>query len=459
MSQTTRPLMRLAWIVSSAILACALLTLYALKDKILLGAETYVYGYPLVIMDITRAQSAAHIGPENQLRRVRQFPDASFKDVVRPNVDTLYTTAFLSMKQGPWIFEMPVQSERYELMPFMDAWTNVFATPGTRTRKGNESIYLLVGPNWQGTVPAHMTLFRSPTDMVWLIGRTQTNGVADFETVHRLQNGLKLYSFKHNQTAEEPASQEKSKLSAQGLPPVAQMKALSTAAFFEKLFQLMVDNPPATEDAPLLTRLAHAGLQPGPDVQLSRLDELSFSIGRWLANQKIKNALSAKNTDGTWRTPPLNLGQYSTDYNTRAVVAMVGLGANLPEDALYPNTASDEQGQPLNGKHKYRIHFAANQLPPVNAFWSLTAYGQDDFLVRNALNRFALGDRDPLHFNADGSLDIWIQDSAPKEPHRMSNWLPIQKDQNFSLNARLYWPKPAALSGTWQMPKVVRLED
>ena len=158
--------MRLAWIVSSAILACSLLTLYALKDKILLGAETYVYGYPLVIMDITRAQSAAHIGPENQLRRVRQFPDASFKDVVRPNVDTLYTTAFLSMKQGPWIFEMPVQSERYELMPFMDAWTNVFATPGTRTRKGNESIYLLVGPNWQGTVPAHMTLFRSPTDMV-----------------------------------------------------------------------------------------------------------------------------------------------------------------------------------------------------------------------------------------------------------------------------------------------------
>jgi hypothetical protein len=270
---------------------------------------------------------------------------------------------------------------------------------------------------------------------------------------------LKLYSFKHNQTAEEPASQEKSKLSAQGLPPVAQMKALSTAAFFEKLFQLMVDNPPAAEDAPLLSRLAHVGLQPGPNVQLSRLDELSFSIGRWLANQKIKNALSAKNTDGTWRTPPLNLGQYGSDYNTRAVVAMVGLGANLPEDALYPNTASDEQGQALNGKHRYRIHFKADQLPPVKAFWSLTAYGQDDFLVPNALNRFALGDRDPLHFNADGSLDIWIQDSAPKEPHRMSNWLPIQKDQNFSLNARLYWPKPAALSGTWQMPKVVRLED
>ncbi len=451
--------MRRFWIILSLILALALASLYALKDKIMLGAEAYVYGYPLLIMDITRIQSGHNIGPENQLRRVRQFPDANFKEVVRPNVDTLYTSAFLSMKQGPWVFEMPVQSERYELMPFMDAWTNVFASPGTRTRKGNESTYLLAGPDWQGTVPAHMTLLRSPTDMVWLIGRTQTNGVADFETVHRLQNGLKLYAFKHNQATEEPASQEKGKLSQHGLSPVAQMKALSTAAFFERLFQLMVDNPPAAEDAPLLSRLAHAGLRPGPGVQLSRLDELSFSIGRWLANQKIKNALSAKNTDGTWRTPPLNLGQYGSDYNTRAVVAMVGLGANLPEDALYPNTASDEQGQPLNGKHKYLIHFAANQLPPVNAFWSLTAYGQDDFLVPNALNRFALGDRDPLHFNADGSLDIWIQASAPQETHQMSNWLPIQKDQNFSLNARLYWPKPAALNGTWQMPKVVRLED
>ncbi len=451
--------MRRFWIILSLILALALASLFALKDKIMLGAEAYVYGYPLLIMDITRIQSAHKMGPENQLRRVRQFPDANFKEVVRPNVDTLYTTAFLSMKQGPWVFEMPVQSERYELMPFMDAWTNVFASPGTRTRKGNESTYLLAGPDWQGTVPAHMTLLRSPTDMVWLIGRTQTNGVADFETVHRLQNGLRLYAYKHHPLPEEPASQEKIKLSQQDLPPVAQMKALSTAAFFERLFQLMVDNPPAAEDAPLLSRLANAGLQPGPNVQLSRLNELSFSIGRWLANQKIKNVLSAKNTEGTWRTPPLNLGQYGTDYNTRAVVAMVGLGANLPEDALYPNTASDGQGQTLNGKHRYRIHFTADQLPPVKAFWSLTAYGQDDFLVPNSLNRFALGDRDSLHFNADGSLDIWIQASAPTEPHRMSNWLPIQKDQNFSLNARLYWPKPAALDGTWQMPKVVQLED
>ena len=165
-----------------AILAAFGCFLYAKSEHIVLGAEAYVYGYPLVIMETTRIQSAKYIGPENQLRMVRQFPNAQFKDVVRPNVDTLYTTAFISMKEGPWVFDMPANDKRYELMPFMDAWTNVFASPGTRT-SGNQGVtYLLAGPEWNGQVPKGMTLLKSPTDMVWLIGRTQTNGAADFAT-------------------------------------------------------------------------------------------------------------------------------------------------------------------------------------------------------------------------------------------------------------------------------------
>jgi hypothetical protein len=424
----------------------------------MLGAEAYVYGYPLVIMDITRTQSAINIGPENQLRRVRQFPDANFKDVVRPNVDTLYTTAFLSMKEGPWVFNMPVQYERYELMPFMDAWTNVFASPGTRTSKSNESVYLLVGPNWQDTVPPHMTLLRSPTDIVWLIGRTQTNGVADFETVHRIQDGLQLQAFKPKDNSAQTFNGEKKSIaSSPGLPPVAQIKALSTAVFFERLFQLMVDNPPAPEDAPLLKRLALEGLEPGQAVKLSTLNGIGFSVGRWLANLKIKRTLNDRDKEGSWRTPPLNLGKYGTDYNTRAVVAMVGLGANLPEDAIYPNTASDQEGRALNGKYKYRIHFDAKQLPPVKAFWSITAYGADEFLIDNPLHRFALGDRDDLHYNSDGSLDIWIQAEAPAKVEMKKNWLPVKANAPFLLNARLYWPKEDALNLKWQMPPVERL--
>ena len=439
-------------------------TLLVMKDKIMLGAEAYLYGYPLVMMETTRIQSAKYIGPENQLRMVRQFPNAQFKEVVRPNVDTLYTTAFISMKEGPWAFEMPANNKRYELMPFMDAWTNVFASPGTRT-SGNQGVtYLLAGPEWNGQVPKGMTLLKSPTDMVWLIGRTQTNGTADFATVHELQNRLRL--TKWPQPPDSLSASTDSKRDAQAgwqvstepsLPPVAQMKALNTTEFFNRLMKLMVSNPPSPEDAPLLARLAQLEIKPGQAVHLSGSNALSFSLGRWIANQRVMKALNTKAQDGSWSYPPLNLGRYGTDYNTRAAVAMVGLGANLPEDAAYPNTALDHQGQALNGKHRYRLHFAANALPPVKAFWSITAYGADEFLIDNPLQRFAIGDRDPLVFNADGSLDLWVQATPPSQKEAAANWLPVQMGAPFLLNARLYWPEDKALNGQWKMPVVERL--
>ena len=451
----------LATLVLVAVITAMLLVM---KDKIMLGAEAYLYGYPLVMMETTRIQSAKYIGPENQLRMVRQFPNAQFKEVVRPNVDTLYTTAFISMKEGPWAFEMPANNKRYELMPFMDAWTNVFASPGTRTSGNQGGTYLLAGPEWNGQVPKGMTLLKSPTDMVWLIGRTQTNGTADFATVHELQNRLRL--SKWPQPPDSLSASTDSKRDAQpswqvstepSLTPVAQMKALNTTEFFNRLMKLMVSNPPSPEDAPLLARLAQLEIKPGQAVHLSGSNALSFSLGRWIANQRVMKALNTKAQDGSWSYPPLNLGRYGTDYNTRAAVAMVGLGANLPEDALYPNTALDHQGQALNGKHRYRLHFAANALPPVKAFWSITAYGADEFLIDNPLQRFAIGDRDPLVFNADGSLDLWVQATPPSQKEAAANWLPVQMGAPFLLNARLYWPEDKALNGQWKMPVVERL--
>ncbi|MFN5498263.1 MAG: DUF1254 domain-containing protein [Burkholderiales bacterium] len=451
----------LATLVLVAVITAMLLVM---KDKIMLGAEAYLYGYPLVMMETTRIQSAKYIGPENQLRMVRQFPNAQFKEVVRPNVDTLYTTAFISMKEGPWAFEMPANNKRYELMPFMDAWTNVFASPGTRTSGNQGGTYLLAGPEWNGQVPKGMTLLKSPTDMVWLIGRTQTNGTADFATVHELQNRLRL--SKWPQPPDSQSASTDSKRDAQpswqvstepSLTPVAQMKALNTTEFFNRLMKLMVSNPPSPEDAPLLARLAQLEIKPGQAVHLSASNALSFSLGRWIANQRVMKALNTKAQDGSWSYPPLNLGRYGTDYNTRAAVAMVGLGANLPEDAMYPNTVLDHQGQALNGKHRYRLHFAANALPPVKAFWSITAYGADEFLIDNPLQRFAIGDRDPLVFNADGSLDLWVQATPPSQKEAAANWLPVQMGAPFLLNARLYWPEDKALNGQWKMPVVERL--
>ena len=453
-------------ILTAALVLVALVAamLLVMKDKIMLGAEAYLYGYPLVIMETTRLQSAKYIGPENQLRMVRQFPNAQFKDVVRPNVDTLYTTAFISMKEGPWVFEMPANDKRYELMPFMDAWTNVFASPGTRTTGNQGANYLLAGPEWDGQVPKGMTLLKSPTDMVWLIGRTQTNGAADFETVHALQNRLRLtkWATPENTTSANTDSKKDAKPDWQvslepSLAPVAQMKALSTPEFFNRLMQLMVSHPASKEDAPLIERLAQLEIKPGQAVHLSWSNALSFSLGRWIANQRVMKTLNTKAQDGSWSYPPLNLGRYGTDYNTRAAVAMVGLGANLPEDAMYPNTALDHQGQALNGKHRYRLHFAANALPPVKAFWSITAYGADEFLIDNPMQRFAIGDRDPLVFNADGSLDLWVQATPPSQKEAAANWLPVQMGAPFLLNARLYWPEDKALNGQWKMPVVERL--
>ncbi|MGL6113323.1 MAG: DUF1214 domain-containing protein, partial [Rubrivivax sp.] len=156
-----------------------------------------------------------------------------------------------------------------------------------------------------------------------------------------------------------------------------------------------------------------------------------------------------------WATPAAVLGDYGTHYNLRAVVTMVDLGANLPADASYPNTRVDAAGQPLQGSHRYRLHFSAGQLPPVRAFWSLTAYGADDFLIANPMNRHALGDRDPLVFNADGSFDLRVQAEPPPADQR-ANWLPVKHGEPFLLNARLYWPKPEALDGRWHMPPVQR---
>ncbi len=446
-----------------ALLALVLLTaalLASQRSQILAAAEAYLYGYPLVITDVTRAHAALTVGPPNQLRRVRQFPDAHFKGVVRPNVDTLYTTAFIDMDQGPWVFEMAANAQRYEVMAFMDAWTHVFAAPGTRVSGTGGERFLLAGPRWQGALPPGLRLLRSPTRIVWLIGRTQTNGPADYPLVHRLQDGVTLRRLNGAATAEsEPEPDHARQASAAAAPPpLQQMQAMSTEAFFTRLAALLVDNPPAAADAPLLAKLADLGIAPGQPLRWGRLQRWCFSLGRWAADFKVGRELKQpRRLVRGWSTPPMNLGAYGTDYATRAVVAMIGLGANLPADAMYPNAQVDAEGKTLQGSHRYRLHFKAGELPPVNAFWSVTAYGGDDYLIDNPLQRYALGDRDPLTRNADGSLDLWIQAEAPPAD-KLSNWLPVRAGKPFLLNARLYWPRPEALTGAWGMPAVERVE-
>jgi len=447
------------WLLAALVLLLAVAALlYSKAGHIVLGAEAYLYGYPLVIMDLTRASAALMVGPENHLFRVRRFPDASFKGVVRPNVDTLYTSAFIDMSAGPWVFEMAANDQRYEVMSFMDAWTNVFAAPGTRSSGQGGGRFLLVGPRWQGQVPDGMGLLRAPTRIVWLLGRTQTNGAADLSLVHRLQDGLSLRALADGPSGKQGAAPAWQPSAVPLVPPVQQLQELHTEVFFTRLAMLMVDNPPAAADGPLLIKLARIGIAPGQSPQWGPLERWSVSLGRWIADFMVARELKQpRDLVRGWSTPPAVLGQYGTHYNIRAAVAMVGLGANLPADATYPNTRVDANGQALNGSHRYRLHFKAGELPPARAFWSVTAYGADDFLIDNALKRYALGSRDPLRFNADGSLDLLVQAASPAA-EQQANWLPVKAGAPFLLNARLYWPEPAALSGSWGMPAVERLD-
>ena len=431
------------------------------------AAEGYLFGYPLVITDVTRVASIDFIGPENKLFRKRTFPDANFRGVARPNVDTLYTSAFIDMDDGPFVFEMAENTERYNLMPFLDAWTNVFASLGTRTYGTGAASYLLVGPKWSGTAPGGLTVVQAPTRIVWLIGRTQTNGKSDYPLVHKIQDGIHLVTLADWQANPAPVTEsvladeidpESRPGAVRPVAPIDQTSALSTVAFFTRLAELMADNPPAPQDAPMLARLAELGVAPGRPPQWNLLDRVCAKLGRRLADLKVAQAQKQpRSTVNGWWTPPMSLGVYGTDYPMRAVVAMVGLGANQPADAMYPNTVTDSEGRNFDGSHSYYMHFDAGSLPPVNGFWSVTAYGPDDFLIANPTDRYALGGRDPLHYNNDGSLDLYFAPTLPPDAPD-SNWLPVKSGQIFLLNARLYWPKESALDGTWQLPPVIRMD-
>jgi len=227
--------------------------------------------------------------------------------------------------------------------------------------------------------------------------------------------------------------------------------------------KMMVDNPPKAADSMMVKRMAKIGLVAGQPFELSTdnfILKTKFSKLPDFIHQKFENRRAKPDTSlltNGWMAIHESIGSYGIDYLRRAYIDFIGLGANIPADAVYPNCTADINGNPLDASKKYHIHFDKDQLPPVRAFWSLTAYNKDEFLVKNDLNRFALGDRDDLIYNADGSLDLFIQSQQPKRVP-LQNWLPIPKAGPFSLTLRLYWPKQEVLDGAWRIPYVVPVE-
>ena len=415
--------------------------------------RAYVYAYPLVLL-----QETMRILPPNHLAHVSAFPDASFRLIVRPNADTLYSNAWIDVSKEPMLLRVPDSGGRFYLLQFMDAWTETFADPGKRTTGTGEAWFALIGPGWHGQLPPHVTRLDAPTNQIWLLGRTQTNGASDYDNVHKFQHGMVLVPLSQFPGKNEPPHPPLARPPETGAPVPERIKAMDAVQFFTEFAKALKANPPHEEDAPIVKQLALIGIVPGQDFDPSKLtpEQLArLKKGVNAAVAKIEEFVTtgAAHKPG-WNSFQGELGHYGTNYSARAITARVAVGANPPEDAVYISDSTDSSGTLLNGSMRYRMHFPSGKLPPVRAFWSVTAYDKEGYFIANTMNRYAIGDRDKLKFNPDGSLDLYIQDQNPGTDLE-ANWLP-SGDGIFNLTMRLYWPEAAIVKGDWQPPPVER---
>ncbi|WP_346840072.1 DUF1254 domain-containing protein [Microbulbifer sp. SAOS-129_SWC] len=437
-----------------------------------LARRVYLYAYPLVVMDITmrqatsvpNAETAPMRAPVNQFAHFREYPGADARDVVRFNFDTLYSFAWLDLRDGPQVLSLPDSGGRYYLMPMLDMWTDVFAVPGTRTTGNGAGNFAIVAPDWQGQLPAGVDLIRAPTPIIWIMGRTQTNGPDDYANVHRLQDAYKLTPLSRwGQDYTAPVKVPTDPKIDSHTDPLQQVNSLSGVELLARFSKLLQVHPPHANDYPILFEMRRLGLSPGQNFDPDKLspqmaDAINAAAKEAMADlrQAVASGAIGEIQNG-WNYTVEGIGTYGTDYRRRALVAMAGLGANLPEDAIYPNAIADADGNPTSGQHNYVLHFDKGRLPAVNAFWSLTMYDTDGFQVPNPLNRFAIGDRDKLQFNADGSLDLYIQHQSPGKD-RESNWLPAPAGR-FQAMMRMYSPKPEVLRNGPGLPPLSKVTN
>ncbi len=438
------------------------------------GIEAYVYGYPLVTMEMTRRimtnvpEQEGTRAPMGHFARIRSYPDAEFRDVTAPNADTLYTTAWIDVGKEPYVLSLPDANDRYYLFPMLDGWTNVFEVPGKRTTGTGAQKYAITGPGWKGELPEGVTEYKSPTSMVWLLGRIYCTGTPeDYAAVHKMQDEISLVPLSSYGKPYTPPAGKVDPSVDMKTAVREQVNALSVEDYFTLLAKLMVDNPPAEADKPMLEKMARLGIVPGQPFDGSKLGpeaRKAFSEVPKIANDKIMRWLKEGVLAGDMKLEhgwafTTKTGLYGTNYIQRALVTAIGLGANRPQDAVYPTSEGPDAIKSYTGEKKYVMHFEKGQLPPAKGFWSLTMYDAGYFFVKNPLNRYSISARQDLKPNADGSVDLYIQHESPGKD-KESNWLPAPKDK-FILMLRLYWPQetpPSIIDGSWKIPPVKAVE-
>ncbi|HWV52032.1 DUF1254 domain-containing protein [Pseudorhodoplanes sp.] len=461
---------------SSALTAAHAQAALSEQEAHAIAVDAYLYFYPLISMDITRKQftnvdpgKVPGRGPMNAFQSMSAYPAGTDKGVVRYNFDTLYSSVWLDMTKEPMIVSAPDTDGRYYLLPMLDMWSDVFASPGWRTTGTKAGTFLITPPGWRPDLrdrfieefklPANTQRIEAPTPIVWIIGRTKTDGPPDYPAVNKIQAGYKVTPLSQWGKTPTPVTATIDPNVDMTTPPKVQVDTMPADKYFAYAAELLKTIPPHITDEPMVAQLKKIGFEPGRSFDAQKLDPA------------IRKALMSAPEDAqklmAWKVPTLarvvngwsmntdTMGVYGNYYLKRAIVAQLGLGANLPEDAIYPVNLADDTGRPLDGSQKYALRFEKSALPPANAFWSVTLYDSEGFQVPNALNRFNLSSWMPLKYNMDGSLDLYFQNESPGVD-KEANWLPAPKGA-FNLLLRLYAPKSEALTGKWNPPVVTRV--
>jgi hypothetical protein len=434
------------------------------QDAHSIAVAAYVYFYSLVTMDVTRKQLTNVVKPEgiktpmNMFANLAAFPPADMRIVVRPNFDTLYSSAWLDLTKEPMIVSVPDTHGRYYLLPMLDMWTDVFASPGWRTTGTQAGDFAVVPPGWSGSIPAGIVRIDAPTPYVWIIGRTKTDGPADYEAVHTIQAGFKITPLSHWGKAAEPVVGTVDPNVDMRTPPKITVDTMPAGKFFAYAAEIMKLQPPHITDQPILAQMQRIGIERGKNFDIDKVDP-AIKAGLETAPADAQKLMAWKVTSiarvaNGWSMNTDTMGVYGNYYLKRAIVSQLGLGANLPEDAIYPQNLADDTGKPLDGASAYTLHFEKGATPPVNAFWSITLYDSDGFQVANSLDRFAISSWMPFKYGQDGSLDLYFQNASPGAD-KEANWLPAPKGP-FNLTMRLYAPKNDALTGKWNPMPVLK---
>jgi hypothetical protein len=431
------------------------------------GMEEYVYGYPLVMMDVTREVTTAapnsgeYSAPINQFARIRTYVNPDFKNVVRISVNSLWSFGFLDLDTEPMIVSLPDMNGRYIVMQALNMWTDDFASVGTRTNGGKAGNYLIAGPKWNGAAPKDVNdVFRSSTRYAWVLVQMSAASPADFAPIHAKQDQLKItplsaWGKPYTPPTNVPVNPNVDLTAT----PFDQVRLMTGAVFFGRLAKLLAENPPYPADDRMIEALRKLGVEAGKPFDPTKLDPgilKGINEAPAAVNKKFVTGPYEMSAVNGWINM-LNLGAYGKDYSTRAFIANVGLGALTKEDAVYPSAFVDSTGTALDGDHKYVMHFPKDQLPPSAAgVWSISPY-RDNFYVKNALNRYGTLSSMPLKYDADGSLDVYLQKDSPGKD-KESNWLPIPPSGSYNVTVRIYQPKQSIIDGAYHLPPITRVD-